>query len=351
MVRRLVETKKLIGGAQSIRRTIEILETLTAETWVGAIRSVREAPTIWMNKFDDSSQSSPAVQFVGVWRFYRFGFPGADPRCMLRLLLDAFPDDERVTYDLTDLVASGEFDSTFDMIQHSEYFASREYDVDKTTVVLTEGSTDRWILERSIKLIYPHLAPFFSFMDFDGVRLEGGAGSLANMVKAFAGAGILNRVVALFDNDTAGLSALQNLRPIDLPSHIKALSLPDVEVGRRYPTLGPSGMSVMDINGLACGIELYLGCDSLGGPDGTLVPVQWKGYDPRLRRYQGELLAKGEVLERFQGKLTTCESDPSRINDFDWTGMRLVIDMLRSAFQQEDKIAHLEYEEWVANEQ
>ena len=32
------------------------------------------------------------------------------------------------------------------------------------------------------------LADYFSFMDFEGVRIGGGAGSLVNIVKAFAGA-------------------------------------------------------------------------------------------------------------------------------------------------------------------
>jgi hypothetical protein len=270
---------------------------------------------------------------------------------MLRLLLDGFSDCETVTYDLTDLVAGGYFDSASDMIQYAEYLISREYDVSRTIVILTEGSTDRWILERSMKLIYPHLAPFFSFLDFDGVRLEGGAGSLANMVKAFAGAGIVNRVIALFDNDTAGNAALLNLKTLRLPPNIKALPLPPIEIGNSYPTLGPSGQSLLDINGLACGIELYLGIDSLTASDGKLMPVQWKGYDSKLRRYHGELLAKSEVLERFRTKLTTCESEPNRLEEFDWSGLRLVIGALRTAFHDDDKTAHLEYEQLAANEE
>ena len=138
--------------------------------------------------------------------------------------------------------------------------------------------------------------------------MEGGAGALANMVKSFSGAGVSNRVIALFDNDTAGKLALQNLKGIALPANIKAFTLPPIEIARSYPTLGPSGISVMDINGMACGIELYLGTEVLTGADGNLMPVQWKGYDVKLRQYQGELLAKGEVLDRFREKIAVCES-------------------------------------------
>jgi hypothetical protein len=74
---------------------------------------------------------------------------------MLRLALDAFPDDAPVTYALTDLLMSGCFDSEADVIQYAEYLISREYDVNRTMIILTEGSTDRWILERSLRLVRP----------------------------------------------------------------------------------------------------------------------------------------------------------------------------------------------------
>ena len=109
------------------------------------------------------------------------------------------------------------------------------------------------------------------------------------------------------------------------------------------------GVSIMDVNGLACGIEFYLGSDCLSGADGQLTPVQWRGYDAKLRRYQGELLAKREVLERFRAKLAASESNPSCLGQFDWSGVELIIDTLRSAFHAEDKRAHLEYEEWAAD--
>ena len=76
-------------------------------------------------------------------------------------------------------------------------------------------------------LLYPHLDDYFGFMDFEGVRIGGGAGSLVNIVKAFAGAGIVNRTVALFDNDTAARAVLAGLRSIRLPSNIVVKHLPD----------------------------------------------------------------------------------------------------------------------------
>jgi hypothetical protein len=120
---------------------------------VHAVRLAQEYSANRPFVFADVAELRPELQYVLVWAFHAYGFPGADPRCMLRLTLDAFADDESVVYDLTDLVMSGCFDSESDMIEHAEYLISREYDVNRTIVILTEGSTDRWILERSVKLI------------------------------------------------------------------------------------------------------------------------------------------------------------------------------------------------------
>jgi hypothetical protein len=91
--------------------------------------------------------------------------------------------------------------------------------------ILTEGVTDRRVLEASLKLLYPHLAEYYAFMDFDGANAPGGAGQLVNTVKAFAGAGIANRVIALFDNDTAARSALRGLEGVSLPSSMRVLQI------------------------------------------------------------------------------------------------------------------------------
>jgi len=76
------------------------------------------------------------------------------------------------------------------------------------------------------------------------------------------------------------------------------------------------------VNGLAASIELYLGIDVLRREDGSLTPVQWRGYDQSIHQYQGELLDKGEIQERFAEKLQICLSSPSRMTEFDWDGVR-----------------------------
>jgi hypothetical protein len=330
-------------------KRLEALAQLDLEVWLQGLREIRRLDLI-KQRLRAPEDCDIIIEYILETGGIRWGFPGFDPRFLLRLLLEVCASDEVVDYDLTDLVVGEVFDSSADMVAYAEHLINREHEIYRRIIVLTEGVSDKWILERSLKLLYPHLSDFFSFMDFKGARIEGGAGALANLVKAFAGAGISNRVVALFDNDTAGRSALQTLAHISLPENIVVLSLPRLPLAEHYPTQGPTGISDMDINGLACSLELYLGSDVLKTDEGVYRPIEWRGLDVKLRQYQGEVLQKEMVQESFRRKLSTCEADASAISRFDWSGLELVLTALRGAFQAHDSDQHLETERSYANE-
>ena len=74
-----------------------------------------------------------------------------------------------------------------------------------------------------------------------------------------------------------------------IPDNIKIARYPNIKMLEDYPTIGPSGITNMDINGLAGSIEMYLGVDSLTEKK-ELIPVQWKGFDSSLKKYQGEIV-------------------------------------------------------------
>jgi hypothetical protein len=116
-------------------------------------------------------------------------------------------------------------------------------------------------------------------------------------------------IIAIFDNDTAGVAAMSNLATISLPDHVRIMTLPENALARAYPTLGPQGVSTMDINGMACGIEMYLGSDALADRQGQLLPVRWTGYHQKLGRYQGAVEDKDGIASRFLDRLARC-SDP-----------------------------------------
>jgi hypothetical protein len=258
-------------------------------------------------------------------------FPCNDFRSFLRAFLETCPDDASVTLDITVLVANGYYSPEEPVCVVALDELSAEYVANEKIVILTEGSTDSLILGQSLRLLYPHLAEYYSFMDFGLSNAAGGASVLVSSIKAIIGAGISNRVVALFDNDTAAQVAMRGLRGITIPDNVRILRYPDLELCRHYPTMGPGGVTELDVNGLACSVELYLGVDVLT-IDGQLMPVQWKGYDASLGQYQGEILDKKRLHEAFLKKVGRCNKNRDLIENTDWESMELVLQAVFDAF-------------------
>ena len=267
---------------------------------------------------------------TGDWDAW-MGCPVRDVRHVIRLVTELVDPGEFAEYDLTDLVGGGWLDDEADLVQYAEELLHSDASAAQRVIILTEGSTDKRILEASIALLAPHLADYFRFMDFEGARVAGGSGALAQTVKAFVGAGILNRIIAVFDNDTAAAEAISALSAITLPSNYFVLQYPPTRLLASYPTLGPTGIVATDINGIAGSIELYLGEDVLRGNDGDLTPVHWRGYNDKLGRYQGAVRDKAALLERFEAKVAACKKDVRAHAVADWSDMRAVIAALSHA--------------------
>ena len=71
-----------------------------------------------------------------------------------------------------------------------------------------------------------------------------------------------------------------------------------------------------------------VGPAALTGEDGSLTPVQWGGYEAKVKRYQGELIDKKSVQERFLKSLDAPEP-PDEAN---LAAMRAVLQMMFTAF-------------------
>ncbi len=262
-----------------------------------------------------------------------FGFPlcDYDYRPFMRAVIEVIGIDTELVYDLTDPVACEYLDAYEDLCAVARWHMLEDPATQKI-VVLTEGKSDKRVLEGSLQLLYPHLAGYYSFMDFDSARVAGSAAELVKTVKAFIGAGISNRIIALFDNDTAARSAMRALKEVKIPENVRISRYPDIQVTKDYPTLGPQGTVTMNVNGLAGSLELYFGRDVLTGENGSLIPIQWRGYDEALQQYQGEVLNKAKLQEKFEAKLRDCQADRSLIAKCDWDGIQAIIELLRTAF-------------------
>jgi len=271
-----------------------------------------------------------------------------DERYALRLILAALPE-ARVTLDITDLVSIEEVVDPEGLCESAMESLRIVGSIYAPTVVLTEGRTDASILSESLQILHPHLTDVIKFMDFER-RPEGGAGPLVGLVRAFAAAGISNRVVAIFDNDSAAAEALTSLDIRALPPNIRVRQYPSIELGRSYPTLGPPRSATeeveivqAEVNGVAGSIELYLGTDVLCTTDGSLTPIQWRNYSVKLRRYHGEIASKGRLQEKFFQKAALATQDSGVIQYQDWSGLTAILREIREAIADIATLDSLEY--------
>ena len=313
--------------ASHYKKESDILSSLSPEVWVEGLKQIRASglKTNYYGRYEGPYEDT-AIGYMLSKDWY--GYPGYDLFVPLRLAIEACENGRKLIYDLTDLVWSEYFDYDEDFVEYGVGVSASEYSSKSKTIVLTEGKTDARILDESLSFLYPHLKDYFSFLDFESTGFGGGVGNLVNVVKAFAGAGIVNNVIALFDNDTAAAAACKSLENINIPANIVIRHLPELDLLRNYPTIGPAGFVNLDINGIAASIELYLGEDVLRTDENSLVPIQWTGYDKSVKKYQGEVLEKAQLQVRFEEKLVRARNG----EELDWQGLRAVFNLLFTSF-------------------
>ena len=328
------EVEELAEDMDWFRDEREFLRELTFDKYISALREVMTRqlrPYPFSDR--DSESLSPVVKYIlGESDDRLLGYFCSDVRSLLRVACELAGPNTYVVQDITELVSAGYFGEGDSVCLNTIRLLTAGYPENSPRLILTEGSTDSGLLRDAMDLLYPHLSPYYSFLDFASTNSPGGAGHLVRIVQAFAAAGIANRVIALFDNDTAARDATRALYSIQLPPNIAVLHYPDIELLRHYPTQGPSGLSHLDVNGLAGTIELYLGADALT-VDGALVPVQWRGYNEALKKYQGEVMWKNQIHDAFQSKVRRCRADAEAMLVADWVGVRSILGAVFQAFQ------------------
>lgn len=294
----------------------------------------------WLRMLGSSAEETAFVFGIGTggrsWLMDELG--GWDPRYALRAVMLAFPGADVV------LAVAGAAGGTGQappiVLRPEEAIAARARDGGSTpVVVLTEGRTDAEFLAAGLKVLRPYLTDLIRFLDYER-RPEGGAGALAGMVRAFAAAGTADRVVAVFDNDTAAAAALGSLKKVKLPSQITVIQYPELDLAKAYPVLDspgpePAGNTPQsaDVNGRAASIEMYLGRDVLTRPGGKLYPVRWTAGDPTAGSQQGKFddRDKAAIHKAFRAKAKAALSDPVQAGQQDWSGLLLIIDSILAA--------------------
>lgn len=198
-------------------------------------------------------------------------------------------------------------------------------------LIVTEGSSDAQIIGHALRLLKPHIADFFYFVDMDEGYPFTGTGNLYNFTKGLIAISIQNNVVIVYDNDAEGVSNFNRTIKLNTSNNLRVLRLPDLLGLREFDTIGPSGKSKSDINGCAASIECYLdvGRDAI---------VQWNNFNKNLGVYHGELLGKREIMKTFlrQAEVTA---------NYDFSKISAILEMIIAeciAMRESARLASLE---------
>ncbi|MBU3175186.1 toprim domain-containing protein [Clostridium estertheticum] len=222
------------------------------------------------------------------------GIPLSDSKNLLQILLRISDKGGEVIYDVSDIINGGYFDKGYEFVNMAKEKMHNSHYTYGSTIVITEGSSDKDILEKALNYLYPNQSDLFSFFDYKASNAGGSTSEVIKIVKSFIASKILNKTVVIFDNDTAGREAIEEISKINLPPNIKILKYPDIYICNNYPTIGPQGTQYININGLAASIELYLG-DSILKYENALIPIQWIGYRDKIKQYQGQITQKVNI--------------------------------------------------------
>ena len=186
-----------------------------------------------------------------------------------------------VTWDFDGVVRNGWIER--DRITHG---------VNRKFLIVTEGSSDSKILRKAIDLLRPHIKDFFYFVDMEDGYPFTGTGNLFNFVKGLSSIEIENDVLIVFDNDVEGTQTMNRCLTLNRPKNMKVMKLPDLVQFQEFPTVGPHGEALANINGSAASIECYLDL-------GKAAKVRWTNYREDTKTYQGSLVAKDRYKKEF----------------------------------------------------
>lgn len=188
-----------------------------------------------------------------------------------------------------------------------------------------------------MKHLFPHVNDVFYFMDFElfGTKREGSAPALTNNIKTFVASKLKARIIAIYDNDTAGQFAkLKLLDDVRIPDNIKILNYPDMNCFNKYPTYSPNKEIVFDnINGRACSIELYLPDECITDETGFYF-IEWQSMQNiklssgAKKEYQGVISNKEIAKANGLDLIDKIDSKKSSFNPEAWNKIRELLKKL-----------------------
>lgn len=226
-----------------------------------------------------------------------------DPYLILRILAENPNNLEfDVNWFYSDYLASEGLCESQNNYQSNNSEITSFLPIDKKILIVTEGSTDSDILRKTINVLYPEVSDFFNFIDMKQNYPFTGVGELCKFCKGLCKINILNNVIVIFDNDTAGVEKYNYCTQLlQKPKSLVIITLPDYPEFSRMLTYGPQGQTIEDINGRAVAIECFLDFDSVQ----KRTHIRWTSYNRDINQYQGELEDKDRYTKRFHESCLT----------------------------------------------
>ena len=172
-------------------------------------------------------------------------------------------------------------------------------------LVVTEGSSDSFIIRKTIDSLYSCVADFFDFIDMESNYPFTGVGNLYNFCQGLAKIQILNRVLIVFDNDTAGVEKYKLAQKLKKPKNLHVCILPNCDEFENFDTVGPEGNNKSNINGKAVSVECFLDFKD------TSPYIRWTAYNKNMAQYQGEICPKDDLVRVFK----SCDLNNDNYNN------------------------------------
>ena len=232
-------------------------------------------------------------------------FENIDPLFTLRLLIENPNNLEmNLEWRTQDVIDGG-------WTNDEEIFVGVE-EADKFLIV-TEGSSDTFIIEKALKLLKPDILDFFTFVDMEDNYPFTGTGNLYRFCQGLTSIRIQNKTLVLFDNDLEGVDKFNKTNKLNLPQQMKIMKLPILEEFNNFLTLGPTGETNENINGKAVAIECFLDLTK------SKPRIRWTNYSKEFDAYQGSLENKDEYVRTFK-------SVKNANNDYDFSKLSKLLD-------------------------
>lgn len=169
-------------------------------------------------------------------------------------------------------------------------------DSDKFLIV-TEGSSDTFIIRKALELLKPDILDFFTFVDMEENYPFTGTGNLFRFCQGLSSIKIQNKVLVIFDNDLEGVSNFEKVQKLKLPKNMGVMKLPESKYFDDFLTIDVSGESQQNINGRAVAIECFL---DFTKTEKTNHRIRWTNYIKDYNDYQGSLEDKESYAKPFK---------------------------------------------------